>query len=1011
MLLGYNVTILAYGQTGSGKTHTMGTNFDGNIDDEIGVIPRAIFDIFDQIEEHAEYDFVITCSFIELYQEKLYDLLAQKSREQSVVDIRETSSKITVPNLTEIPVKSPEETIDCLMRASADRAVGATAMNSQSSRSHAIFAINVMKTHRINKTDATTAKFNLVDLAGSERSKKTLATGEQFKEGVKINQGLLVLGNVISALGSAGHNPGHVGYRDSKLTRLLQESLGGNSITLMIACVSPADYNMDETIGTLRYADRAKKIKNKPIVNQDPTKAEINRLKAEIQTLRLELLSNHSDKVIAVEQCKECKNPPTKMQLLKQLREMGEKLQITLCDIAHRENIITEYEDTIESLNEKIDELKTQITTMNEIITSEMTEADMVKYKENVQIISETISNLTHHMNDRKECILESSKASESLTMNNSTSSLAEHEDEVAETNDTYIKKQTSYQTELKEIKAQLAMKEELHKKLFSNFQQFCSYDVNHGEENKMHDYEETITKLEKEKEELKELLRSKNNTVSVKLAEERRKRVQQLETEINDIRKKNKQQAQLLKQREKDNEKIKKLNNEIGEMKQLKVKLIRKMKSESEEFRQWRQKRDREVAQLRAKDRKMQSDAAKKQVLHDKQLCVLKRKAEEANSVAKRYKDALQKQKNSKSNKSTNNSNGTNQNKAAWINGEVEIIMSIVDMKQSLDQLSDVRAELNKRLKDLKKTCPDDKQQINAVQEEIEMRNAQINDIASKISENDLDSKIKNVYETCTSLPESKAVIKCLLNDFIDLRSNFNNYFAQARDQKNINETLEDRMKQLEKELKEMNGIKRTELNHIEKEHEEKTAMLLKVLTSNEKESELVPILEKELAIKDLEIKKLKEMIEKNGKRKTESRKKLPTLEMSAEMFDDSLDLEVEDEDDSDDPEWRKTPMYKREKRTLTVFLIIIFYNESLINIKIKISFSVHYPIIQLRINRKNYQRQMDQEKIHQYPNVVVKPDVNYFVVVVGTKRHVVIVVIAKWIVKIRLMKLALVA
>lgn len=130
------------------------------------------------------------------------------------------------------------------------------------------------------RDDATSAKFHLVDLAGSERSKKTKAEGKRFLEGVNINKELFVLGNVISSLCDGAP---FVNYRDSKLTRLLQDSLGGNSLTLMLACVSPADSNVDETVNTLRYADRARKIKNKPIVNQDPIKQEISRLKREVR--------------------------------------------------------------------------------------------------------------------------------------------------------------------------------------------------------------------------------------------------------------------------------------------------------------------------------------------------------------------------------------------------------------------------------------------------------------------------------------------------------------------------------------------------------------------------------------------------------------------------------------------------------------------------------------------------------------------------------------------------------
>lgn len=174
LFAGYNVTILAYGQTGSGKTHTMGTTFDGNLNDEIGVIPRAIGEIFEKIATMPNDDFTVQCSFVELYQEKLYDLLSKNSRDQSVVDIREIDGKIVIPNLTETSVKTIVETTNCLMQGSSDRAVGATAMNAQSSRSHAIFTITVQKTPKDNPESATIAKFHLVDLAGSERSKKTL---------------------------------------------------------------------------------------------------------------------------------------------------------------------------------------------------------------------------------------------------------------------------------------------------------------------------------------------------------------------------------------------------------------------------------------------------------------------------------------------------------------------------------------------------------------------------------------------------------------------------------------------------------------------------------------------------------------------------------------------------------------------------------------------------------------------------------------------------------------------
>lgn len=924
------MTILAYGQTGSGKTHTMGTTYDGSESDEIGVIPRAVADIFNRMEEMSEYDFNVNCAFIELYQEKLYDLLSPQPREQSIVDIREVqNNKIAIPNLTEVVVKNALETTNCLMRGSADRAVGSTAMNATSSRSHAIFTITLQKVHKDNPTAATSAKFHLVDLAGSERSKKTLTTGEQFKEGVKINQGLLALGNVISALGSSNQSAQHIGYRDSKLTRLLQDSLGGNSMTLMIACISPADYNMEETLGTLRYADRARKIKNKPIINQDPKTAEINSLKAEVQKLRIELLSKSGIGAAVVEKCQECDKPPTKLQLQIQLRQMAEKLQITLCDIAHRENMINEYEDTIDSLNQKIGELNEQIGNLDKIFTSDMSPTELDAYKENVRILTDTISNLNSHITERKECIHESSKASDSPAVMNAGSartSLADQEEELIQNNELYINKQTDYQDQLKSIKAELAVKEELHKKLFNNFQQFCSYEPAQDDAAKLQDFTDTIAKLEKEKKELEDLLRNKNTTVSVKLAEERRKRVNQLETEINEMRKKNKHQAQLLKQREKDGLKITKLNGEIQEMKQMKVKLVRQMKSESEEFRQWRLVREKELTQLRAKDRKMQSEVAKKEMLHEKQRNVLKRKVEEANAATKRYKEALQKQKNSRAAKPPGGAANLNKS-ASWINEEIEIITSIVDMKQSFEQLVEVRTELNGRLLALKKEKLPNKEQIKTVKEEIEMRNAQISDLASKINENDLDAKSKQVYDGIHSLPESRSIIKHLLNNVIEQRTNFNQYFAQARDQKNLLETIEERHQQLLQELKASKDEMRQKCNQMEEEHQEKTAVLLKALTTKEAQSEVVAILEDQLAKMVEENQLLRKLATaKNQNVQLRKRKQHSTLRDSMQIDIFSDEEETYSDDQAADPDFRGTPLYKRErepKRKTSVSLI----------------------------------------------------------------------------------------
>ena len=197
-------------------------------------------------------------------------------------------------------VSTSDDTMHCLKSGSLFRTTGATLMNAESSRSHAIFTLFIKQTRidLIKKEDdnetpeqeviTLTAKFNFVDLAGSERLSRTGAVGERAREGISINTGLLHLGNVISALGDRTRKMTHIPYRDSKLTRVLQDSLGGNSVTLMIACISPCDRDFVETLNTLRYANRAKNIKNKVTANQDSQTQLINELRRQIMQLQLE---------------------------------------------------------------------------------------------------------------------------------------------------------------------------------------------------------------------------------------------------------------------------------------------------------------------------------------------------------------------------------------------------------------------------------------------------------------------------------------------------------------------------------------------------------------------------------------------------------------------------------------------------------------------------------------------------------------------------------------------------
>ncbi|CAF4893295.1 unnamed protein product, partial [Rotaria sp. Silwood1] len=305
---GYSASILAYGQTGSGKTFTMGSGIEYMDPSKEGILPRAIMHIFQRCanyEREAELKgialakCVVSCQFIEIYNENIYDLFnkenidfrSQKNIDKHVV-FENSNGEIAVTNITTRFVTTAHETLDCLREGALCRTTASTRMNSVSSRSHAIFTVNLQFERVVSSTSDTNireqirAKIHFVDLAGSESLKRTGATGQRAKEGISINSGLLVLGNVISILGDPMKKGAHVPYRDSKLTRLLQDSLGGNSRTLMIACISPVDRDFSETKSTLNYAQRARNIRNRVKVNQDKHSRQIIQLQMEIERLR-----------------------------------------------------------------------------------------------------------------------------------------------------------------------------------------------------------------------------------------------------------------------------------------------------------------------------------------------------------------------------------------------------------------------------------------------------------------------------------------------------------------------------------------------------------------------------------------------------------------------------------------------------------------------------------------------------------------------------------------------------
>ncbi|KAI4490936.1 hypothetical protein M0802_010610 [Mischocyttarus mexicanus] len=808
---GYNVTILAYGQTGSGKTHSMGTDYSGV--EDMGIIPRAMHDIFDIVKSKTDWKFRTSVSFMELYQEQLYDLLSDKQRSLSTIDIREDSKGIKMVGVTEKEVQSAEESLECLIEGSQGRVTGSTAMNAQSSRSHAIFTLHI---HQQNKSDpnmATTAKFHLVDLAGSERSKKTQATGERFKEGIHINKGLLALGNVISQLGESSNNS-YVGYRDSKLTRLLQDSLGGNSMTLMIACVSPADYNMDETLSTLRYADRARKIKNKPVVNQDPRVAEINRLNELIEQLKLALL--HQD---TQQSCSsDCQELRKKNELLQQrIRDLTDQINGNLIKMV----FMHERTELAEQLHDKIkSEMAVVLADCKELLdsyndNSGVNDKNYVKLKviygkildmqTNDNKVSEELFNHAMSLDSKFPGLKDSDNGANNESTDEELSSCLEDFDKKHEE---HTSMQIERNNQVQDINRELAIKEHLISELIKNSSPAIEYSK------ELQDMEQEIKTLQSEKDELLVALRNaQTNNASSKLAESRRKKVQELEKKISELTQKCLEQSKTLKAKEKLQQQIKNLTNEIQSLKQTRVKLVRQMRSDADRFAEWKRTREKELYKLKELDRKRANQIVRLQMQHDKQQNVYKRKMEEAYAANKRLKDALEVQKKaSQRREKAFNNKGDIQ---SWVRQEVNILSSTVDAESSLQKLINDREYLKCQLEDLKNDSNQHETELAELTEFLTLRNTQIQDLQQKINEANEENRANIRINTIQSISDAKFAIKCLFDVITEDRKKFTEECRQQEERLKELQVYKNQLNQTEEKVLKENNVNK---NNIKK-------------------------------------------------------------------------------------------------------------------------------------------------------------------------------------------------
>uniref|UniRef100_A0A671SGG1 Kinesin-like protein KIF21A n=2 Tax=Sinocyclocheilus anshuiensis TaxID=1608454 RepID=A0A671SGG1_9TELE len=681
---GYNATIFAYGQTGSGKTYTMGTGFDVNInEEELGIIPRAISHLFRGIEERRQAateqgrpvpEFKINAQFLELYNEEVLDLFdstrdMEARKQKSNIKIHEDASGgIYTVGVTTRTVSSEAELLNGRERE----------------RESAQFCCDTETDNRLvngssemNEFETLTAKFHFVDLAGSERLKRTGATGDRAKEGISINCGLLALGNVISALGDRSKRSTHVPYRDSKLTRLLQDSLGGNSQTVMIACISPSDRDFMETLNTLKYANRARNIKNKVMVNQDRASQQISALRTEIARLQMELMEYKTGK-----------------------RMVGEDGLESINDMVH-ENSMLQTENNnlrvrVKAMQETIDAQRARLTQL----LSDQANQTLARAGEGNEEIGNMIQNYIKEIEELRAKLLESEAVNETLRKNLSRASTRssfygptsvtpsllapekdatdiigiakkdleklkkkekkkkksdhdegeeaegdEEEDEMevdsSDESDSEEEKE-DFQADLANITCEIAIKQRLIDELENSQRRLHTLKQQYEQKLMMLQSKIRDTQLERDR-----VLQNMGSVESCteekakKIKSEYEKKLNSMNKELQKLQSARKEHARLLKNQSQYEKQLKKLQQEVTEMKKTKVGLMKQMKEHQERTRATETRRNREIATLKKDHRKQEHQLRQLEAQKRQQELVLRRRAEEITALRRQVRPA----------------------------------------------------------------------------------------------------------------------------------------------------------------------------------------------------------------------------------------------------------------------------------------------------------------------------------------------------------------------------------
>ena len=907
---------------------------------------------------------------MELYNEQLFDLLSSKPRrEDTIVELREDGNKgIKIPGLTEVEISSVADTMAILEKASEGRVTAATAMNARSSRSHAIFTLTIEVRAKGDTKAMTVSKFHLVDLAGSERQKKTKAKGDRLKEGININMGLLSLGNVISALGEENRGANsHIPYRDSKLTRLLQDSLGGNSHTLMIACVSPADSNLEETLSTLRYADRARKIKNKPIINKDPRSEEISRLRGQLQQLQLQLIGQgnlgHQGGQVDQELKEEVES----------LKDENEKITTALQAAMEENSHMSEKLLLAEQANDK---LRTNLEQLN------AQAEDFSKFLQKCENLPAGVRSSFEKLTSKVRAVEEDHKTAEKTMMNHDISRFASSNPSsplVSPSKDAEVPvvsgvnlalKHSELSNQLSELNKVLAQEQELASKMGESDVKMAAMRKTY--ESTIQSMEVEISRLNKEK---AELCQKQKADSYGQVSEMRRKKIQDLEEKIKSMTKQQAEQKRLLVINQQNELKIKKCSEEIVTMKQARVKLIKQMKEESERARQWKAAKEKEVYKLKQQEKKAQVKMSAMSLQHERRENVMKRKVEEANATSKRLKEAMAKKAEGRKMKESRDPNlltGAGERVRGWITSEVDVVVSAKEAEMSKEQLMRERKamseELGKLKAELRKTLSEqerDEVQVrrDELQAELDLRNAQISDLQQQILgfENDKEKEKDQRADRWTrlaSMVEAKLAAQFLFDQATEAMANTAMKTQELRELTIQLNEIRKNNSELREEKSQQRRQHDDEILRMEREHEDKVLLLLRQLSYQDEQASDVSLnkditgmearlrvqteelakmsdIHDQLLERDAEVKTLKaklsnvgpttgNIFEETSQSPVKTAKKKVTLKIerysAEEYFNENFSTSEEESDDEDEhDEWRKTPLHKRireEKR-----------------------------------------------------------------------------------------------